>query len=415
MVLAYIEEQDGNPDRAAVLYQEIANSGVRSAIPLLALARLAQQRDRKQEMVGWLELARQRVPEDNKSRLLLADHYLRERQSLKAELLVKEAGKYDPDNPEFLALQGRVMMAGRRYNEALSPLGDLVARMPDSAYARTLFGEALLQLGRNKAGREQLEMALKIQPSYVAALVLMANMEMQTHNYERALAYSRQIQQAEPAQYVGYELAGTVWMARENYPEAAAAYAQAWEHGQTPGLAIRFSEALSRSGNADGAIRPLLAWLDGNPGDVRVRQYLGTVYQASGQKDKALQEYEKVLAVEPDNRIALNNTALLYLPVDLTRAQALAEQAYQASPDNPGIQDTYGWILLQSGKLEQGLSLLNRAMEQLSDSPEVRYHHAVALYRSGDRKKARQLLEKLVNQGETFEGYADAQRLLGEH
>jgi len=48
----------------------------------------------------------------------------------------------------------------------------------------------------------------------------------------------------------------------------------------------------------------------------------------------------------------------------------------------------------------------------LSDVAEVRYHYAVALYKSGDRETARQLLEALLDEGKPFEGEDEARQIL---
>jgi hypothetical protein len=45
----------------------------------------------------------------------------------------------------------------------------------------------------------------------------------------------------------------------------------------------------------------------------------------------------------------------------------------------------------------------------------VRYHHAVAVIRSGDSKRGRQLLEALLAEGTPFDGRTEAQRLLNSN
>ena len=147
--------------------------------------------------------------------------------------------------------------------------------------------------------------------------------------------------------------------------------------------------------------------------DVRVRGHLAVLYQNLGQGEKAVVEYEKVLEIEPDNKTALNNLAWLYMLADNPDALALAERAYEADPENPGVLDTYGWIQVQQGRVKGGLRMLTQAMEQLSDIPEVRYHYAVALYKTGDRENALQIIEELLKDGRPFEGRDEARRILG--
>ena len=412
MSLARLEELEGNPEAAADLYKSRVDSGAESLGPLLALARLAETRGNTQEMLDWLEKARQQAPQDIKPRVMLAEYYLREKQPKKADLLVKEAVKIAPRQPILLALQGRVLMAEGQYNKALSPLNKLVTRAPDSVFARALLAETYLALGQIKDARRQLGIALEKQSYYVPALLLMARAELQSGQYEQALEYANQVQKAQPDLYLGYELAGDASMAGKNYAEAKVAYTQAWERKPSTTLAIKLSGASKRSGKPEEAVKALLAWLKDHPDDARARQFLGTTYQDMGQNNKATQAYEKVLALEPDNVVALNNLAWQYSLDKNPKALGLAERAHQINSEDAGIQDTYGWILVQQGQVDKGRRLLKQALKTLPDVPEVRYHYAVALLKSGEEKEARQMLGKLLEKYSSFDGREEAEQLM---
>lgn len=412
LLLAGLEEQEGNYADAAAMYKSIVDSDPESIVPMLALARMAETQGKTQEMLDWLKQARDRAPRDTKPRVMLAEYYLHEQQTDKADLLVKEAIKIGSPQPKLLALQGRVLMADQRYNEALPILNELITRSPDSVFGRALLGETYLKLGQTKGARKQLEFALEKQPHYLLALVLLVKVELQSAHYERALGYARQIQNIQPDLNMGYELAGDAWVAEKKYAEANTAYAQAWERKQSSSLAIKLSDAAMRSGKPDETPQPLLIWLNEHPDDTGVLQYLGTAYQSLGKDGKAIDVYEKLLAVQPDNVLALNNLAWLYSLANDPKALGLAERAYLAYPDNVGIQDTYGWILVQQGQIDKGRRLLEQAMEKLSELPEVRYHYAVALLKSGEKIEARKLLTQLLHSERPFEGRDDIQALL---
>ena len=412
--LAGLEEQEGNYAEAASLYKGIVESDPEATAPLLSLARLAESQGKREEMLDWLEQARERAPRDIKSRVILADYYLREKQMKKADLLVKEAIKIGPRQPTLLTLQGRVMMADKRYNEALPILNELVTRAPESVFARALLGETYLKLGQTKDARRQLEIALEKQPYYVPALVLMVGVELQSSQYGQALEYAEQIQKAKPDLYMGYELAGDARMARKEHAEAKTAYTQAWDLEPSATLAIKLSETSRRFGKQEEALVALLAWLNDHPDDARPLQFLGTTYQDMGQNDKAIQTYEKLLAVQPENVVALNNPAWLYSLSNDPKALELAERAYQANHDSAGIQDTYGWILVQNGQVDKGRGLLKQAMQKLSEVPEVQYHYAVALLKSGEKTEARKLLNQLLQSEGSFDGREDISVLLEE-
>ena len=303
-------------------------------------------------------------------------------------------------------------MAEGQHNKALSLLNELVVREPESVYVRTLLAKAYYYLQQHTDVRRQLGIVLEKQPYYSPALVLMATLELQAANYDQAYKYAMEIQKVQPDLYMGYELAGNALMAKKDHVGAKFNYEKALKYNQTTDLVIKLSEASARSGKFEEGTKPLLAWLSDHPKDSRVLQFLGMAYQNMKRNDKAIETYEKVLTIQPDNVVVLNNLAWLYSLAKNPKALELAERAYQASPDDIGVQDTYGWLLVQQGQAEKGLQLLEQVIIILPGVPEVQYHYAVALMKSGEKEKARKILIELLEGGKSFEGRDDAQALL---
>lgn len=64
---------------------------------------------------------------------------------------------------------------------------------------------------------------------------------------------------------------------------------------------------------------------------------------------KAFSSFEKVIEIEPDNYVAMNNYAY-YLSVkdeQLDRAESLSSQVILANPENPTYLDTHAWVLFK--------------------------------------------------------------------
>ena len=141
---------------------------------------------------------------------------------------------------------------------------------------------------------------------------------------------------------------------------------------------------------------------------------LAEARQRRGDVGGAIELYEQGLVVKPDDPGLLNNLAVLYQAKGDPKALELAERAYRQAPNAPALQDTYGWILVTSGRLEQALPVLRSAADALPAMAEVQYHYAAALAQAGDKAKALAILNKLDFGQVPTPARSDAQKLLDE-
>jgi putative PEP-CTERM system TPR-repeat lipoprotein len=410
--LAHLEEQEGNFDQAITLYKTLIKSEQAGTIPMLALSELAGKQNRSDDMLSWLEKARASTPTDLKSRLILANYYLHQSQADKAETYIKEALKISPENVEVMTIYGRILIAQKRYNEALPTLKTLARKHPDSTIPHLLLGEAFSQLGMVKKAHHHLQAVLKIQPDNIFASVFMAETEFKMGNYNNSIKYAKNLQKTQPKLLTGYLLEGNIWLARKNHNKAYSAYTLAWKQQQTADLAKKLFATSKSSTPLEKTVEPLLIWLEQHPEDYNTRLFLATAYQSKKHNDKAIHEYESILKQNTDVSSALNNLAWLYSLSNNSKALDMAERAYRLAPENPGIQDTYGWILSKQGQAEKGLRLLEQALQTLPNNPDIRFHHASALIKSGKKARGKQVLKELLDRNKIFESREQVQNLL---
>ena len=87
--------------------------------------------------------------------------------------------------------------------------------------------------------------------------------------------------------------------------------------------------------------------------------------------------YEKVLAVDSNNILVLNNYAyyLSVRKVNLERAKAMSFKCNELEQNNGTYQDTYAWILYKQGKFIQAKEWLEKALENGASSNAVILEH----------------------------------------
>jgi cellulose synthase operon protein C len=106
--------------------------------------------------------------------------------------------------------------------------------------------------------------------------------------------------------------------------------------------------------------------------------------------------YQRVLDQTPRESLALNNLAWLnYETGNRPKALELGRLAYEVAPNRPEIADTYAWILVEHGDVQQGLDLLARIGNDKA-APEIRLHYAQALARGGKTAQAVELARVLA-------------------
>ena len=81
---------------------------------------------------------------------------------------------------------------------------------------------------------------------------------------------------------------------------------------------------------------------------------------------------------------------------NVTEAITYAEKAHKLKPNLAQIMDTYGYLLLLSGNVEQARDMLALAHNKLQEEPTIAYHYAMALKRHGNINLALEEVEQAL-------------------
>ena len=89
---------------------------------------------------------------------------------------------------------------------------------------------------------------------------------------------------------------------------------------------------------------------------------LGILFAENGLTSEALEQFQKMLALDKTNALALNNIGnISYLQGRFDDARQAYEAALKASPGEPGIMVNLARALLQTGKKEDAKKLFQDA------------------------------------------------------
>lgn len=411
--LARLDIEEKRPDAARKRFADILEQDKNNVSAMLALAKMAASQNKADEYRQWLEAAIKADPKGLPQRSALVRLLLERKDNQKALALAKEGAYVDQDNPDALSLLGATQMSLGDKGAALDTYTRMAAKTPDSAEALLPLAFAQIAAKQLDAARGTLERALKLRPDLPQALDALINMELTAQKPEAALQLARRIQAALPASPLGFDREGDVLMFQKQPAQAARAFARAVELGAGAAGVTKRHQALMQAGDSAGADRQLSGWIAQHPQDVRALSYAAAVYMNTQRLREAGGLYEKLIKLEPENPIVLNNLANLYLLQKDPRALDLAEKANRLAPGSVGIQDSLGWILLTQGQLARGTELLKQAASKAPKVATVRYHYAVALEKSGQRAAAKKELQAALALGHFLEREAATRMLQG--
>jgi predicted Zn-dependent protease len=140
-------------------------------------------------------------------------------------------------------------------------------------------------------------------------------------------------------------------------------------------------------------------------------------FQVHGKHQQALDNYNKLVTLQPNSPVLKNNLASLLIdkfntPENLKRAETLTTGF--ADSNNPYFMDTLGWLQYHLKNYPQAISMLESAQKKGGKFPELQYHLGKAYLGNNMTDKAKVELAKALESKANFEGRADAEATLGK-
>lgn len=154
-----------------------------------------------------------------------------------------------------------------------------------------------------------------------------------------------------------------------------------------------------------------------NPGDFRWHYYLGAIYRALGESEKARSTLVEALAIRPDSVPALLRLGRIDLDsnrLDESKTEYL--RALESAPQSAAAHDGLGRIAYQQREYESAIEHLKRALELQPKATSIHHLLGMAYRETGDLAQARFHLQQNQHGFVTFQDplvYGLADRIAG--
>jgi putative PEP-CTERM system TPR-repeat lipoprotein len=360
-----------------------------------------------------VEFAAKKYPKAAWPATIIATAYTALNSPAKAIQLSNTAADANPDDVELLKARGAAFFESGDLANALNNFKRIARLRPDLAEGHAKLGLVHLANRDSGAARDAFQRAVRIDPKHIVSRLSLADLDIQDKKWNEAIKRAKEVETEFPQTLEAYVLQSTAYAGLKQDAEAIAVLRRAEKMiPNEPQPVIELAKLHFNANAGELGFKTLKSWLTEHPDNVPVSMFLGETLMAYKKDEEAIAIYDKVLSKAPNNIMALNNLANLLTDRDPKRGLKLAEQAHSFAPIDADIIDTYGWLQLKNGNTAKALELLKKAFEIAPNSPEIHFHLATTMAKSGDKAQAKRELENLLSAQKGFPSRKDAEALL---
>jgi tetratricopeptide (TPR) repeat protein len=393
---ALAKREEGLRQLQAVLEKKPADSLLR-----FALARaLVQKGDLEKARVQLSEIERLN-PDFLPAQIALAEiSYQQNRQ----EEVITRAAKIlerDPGNMAAKMLRASALNGLGRLGESRLALNQLAQEGPPDADLHLQLG--LIDLKQKKYSEAEVEFkkAHEVSPADIRALSGLVDTYNGQKQPEKALAMLTQVAARSGASAEVHQLLAASALRAGKLDVAAAQYqilVAANPSGIAPLLDLAQTQRLM--GEPEKAIGTLRKAQEIDAKDPRSVALLAPLLSGSNQKEEAIVQARRALALKPGEPMIQNNLAFFLAEkgTNLEEALSLAQLAVDKSPKDLAYLDTLGYVHLRKKNTDDAVQIFSKLARQDPANAMFGYHLALALFEKGNKSGAKAELERALQQ-----------------
>jgi tetratricopeptide (TPR) repeat protein len=322
-----------------------------------------------------------------------------------------------PGNPDALLIRDRALIGTGQAEKAQPELENLVKQFPKMNDAHLQLATLYLDEKQFDKARAEFEVLSSNNPPDIRGFIGLQTVKMATGKGEEAIQVMQDLVNKNPTVLpYRYELAnfqaalaGQYWnsntgksrellqSAADNYKEilkTTANSAEVW---------LRLGVMQRQLGQFDTSLASFEQAGNADPKNVSAFLNQALICDALGKKKEATDSYNKVLAIDPDNPLALNNLAFMMADsgANLDQAMTWAERAKKRAPSNADISDTLGYVYYRKNLNSEALRIFRQLSQEHPQNYQFHLHLAMALLKNGEKQAAKDEATKALQSAGT--------------
>ncbi len=350
-------------------------------------------------------------PSEAKPHLVLIGNLINSGDGAAALQAAQDATAALPNSLELMDAQGRAELAAGDNQRAVSTFKKLASLQPRNPQHEMRLAEAYMATKDMDAAGRSLRHAAELQPDNMTITRALAKLALIQNRPQDALTIARDMQKRMPKDAAGYTLEGEIEASRKGWDAATLAYRASLQRAPSPETTAKLHTVLNAAGKTADADRLAADWAQQHPKDTALLYFLGDVALAQNDFVRAEAKYRAVLAIQPENALALNNVAWLMVKQGKPGAVAVAEKANSLLPNRAPLLDTWAMTLEADNQLPKAIETQKQAIAVEPKDGSLSLRLAKLYIKAGDKARARAELDALSKLGDKFPGQAEVTTL----
>jgi tetratricopeptide (TPR) repeat protein len=352
-------------------------------------------------------------PKDLESHVFLASLYRVERDSVKAEKVLKAALEIDPNSEEALTNLAELYSALGDTNGAIETLSRAAQAHPRSRILARL-GAAYQQANQSEKAVETLEKAVQLDRNNQEARRLLARSLFLSEKYERALEHYQALARNDPQDPESYLRISQIYRRQRNFEQSRSFLQKAAALAPPEMVEVPYNEALlyEAEGKIDQAVGTLQKALESGA-KVRSSEYSAReranrayLWEKIGMLERGRENFpaaEKAFRAMaeadseagPQAGVQLVETARAAR--DYKRALAESEAIFKKFPEDRSVAVVRASVLAEMGEAKQGAAIVRGLLKNNADDRDMLVALAQVLEKGKLWAEAREALDKALS------------------
>ncbi|WP_029406837.1 tetratricopeptide repeat protein [Thiomicrorhabdus sp. Milos-T2] len=342
---------------------------------------------------------------------------------------LKPSDNSEPRDAEALIymLMSKLYLINGEPAKGINALEDYVNKNPQDLLLQERFARLQVQAKHYDEAVSRYKKIIKAEPKAYTSKLSLALIQLESENYDEAEKNLLNVAEQPGYASVGHYYLGVLYQDSNRFKLAKDAFSKVQSESYYVDAQLHLSEIAFAEDNTEKAYKILEAIpLDDKENKVKVLRAKAIFKSAEAKWDSAIDLYNQLLAIEPDNLGLLKAQSMLFYKKDnfvdyetnllkvlkqdsndidvlnalgyfyveqnvkLPQAYNLLQKALKLAPNSYYILDSMGWYYYQLGEYNQALEYLNKAFKVKADD-EVLIHLITAYWQDNQINRAKSL------------------------